>query len=88
MAKQPPQHPPIPRPPQAAAPTSATFVRTVLSLGRTLNKHVVAEGIETSEQLQRLKELGTPIGQGYLLSRPLNPIQVKELFMAPTVTPA
>jgi diguanylate cyclase (GGDEF)-like protein/PAS domain S-box-containing protein len=47
------------------------IVRTVLSLGRALNKDVIAEGIETHDQLMRLKELGTPIGQGYLLSRPL-----------------
>jgi diguanylate cyclase (GGDEF)-like protein/PAS domain S-box-containing protein len=48
------------------------IVRTVLSLGRALNKHVIAEGIETHEQLMRLIELGTPIGQGYLLGRPID----------------
>ncbi|HJU22779.1 MAG TPA: EAL domain-containing protein [Casimicrobiaceae bacterium] len=48
------------------------IVRTVLSLGRALNKHVIAEGIETHDQLMRLIELGTPIGQGYLLGRPLD----------------
>jgi EAL domain-containing protein (putative c-di-GMP-specific phosphodiesterase class I) len=47
------------------------IVRTILSLGRTLQKDIVAEGIETREQLLRLTELGATIGQGYLLSRPL-----------------
>lgn len=47
------------------------IVRTILSLGRALNKQVIAEGIETHDQLMRLRELGTPLGQGYLLARPL-----------------
>jgi diguanylate cyclase (GGDEF)-like protein/PAS domain S-box-containing protein len=64
------------------------IVRTVVSLGRSLNKDVVAEGIETHEQLQRLKQLGATIGQGYLLSRPLNPSQVGELLTEPAISPA
>jgi len=56
------------------------IVRTILSLGRSLNKQVVAEGIETHEQMLRLQEMGTPVGQGYLLSRPLGPQQVTELL--------
>ena len=59
------------------------IVRTVLSLGRTLNKQVIAEGIETADQLARLKQLGAPIGQGYLLSRPLAPHQAGELLRQP-----
>jgi diguanylate cyclase (GGDEF)-like protein/PAS domain S-box-containing protein len=59
------------------------IVRTVLSLGRTLHKQVIAEGIETSEQLARLKQLGAPIGQGYLLSRPLAPHQAAALLRQP-----
>ena len=56
------------------------IVRTILSLGRTLNKQVIAEGIETPEQLSRLKQLGAPIGQGYLLSRPLPAHQVEQVL--------
>jgi diguanylate cyclase (GGDEF)-like protein/PAS domain S-box-containing protein len=63
------------------------IVRTVISLGRTLNKQVVAEGIETHEQLVRLRQLGATIGQGYLLSRPLAPLQVAELLLEPCVAP-
>lgn len=62
------------------------IVRTVVALGRSLNKDVVAEGIETHEQLQRLQQLGATIGQGYLLSRPLNPAQIGELLLAPHLT--
>jgi EAL domain-containing protein (putative c-di-GMP-specific phosphodiesterase class I) len=56
------------------------IVRTILSLGRALNKQVIAEGIETHDQLMRLKELGTPIGQGYLLARPLDSGQAEKLL--------
>jgi predicted signal transduction protein with EAL and GGDEF domain len=54
------------------SPQNTEIVRTVLSLGRALNKQVIAEGIETHDQLMRLRELGTPIGQGYLLGRPVD----------------
>jgi diguanylate cyclase (GGDEF)-like protein/PAS domain S-box-containing protein len=57
------------------------IVRAVLSLGRSLNKTVIAEGIETHDQLLRLKELGAPMGQGYLLARPLAAHQVQESFV-------
>jgi diguanylate cyclase (GGDEF)-like protein/PAS domain S-box-containing protein len=61
------------------------IVRTVLSLGRSLNKTVIAEGIETHDQLLRLKELGAPMGQGYLLARPLAAHQVQEAYVEGTV---
>jgi diguanylate cyclase (GGDEF)-like protein/PAS domain S-box-containing protein len=54
------------------SPQNTEIVRTVLSLGRALNKQVIAEGIETHDQLLRLCELGTPVGQGYLLGRPID----------------
>jgi EAL domain-containing protein (putative c-di-GMP-specific phosphodiesterase class I) len=63
------------------------IVRTVISLGRSLNKSVVAEGIETHEQLVRLRQLGATVGQGYLLSRPLTPAQVQDLLLEPSVAP-
>jgi EAL domain-containing protein (putative c-di-GMP-specific phosphodiesterase class I) len=47
------------------------LVKTVLSLGRTLGKRVVAEGVETAEQLEILRSLGCEYVQGYLISKPL-----------------
>ena len=56
------------------------IVRAVLTLGETLGRRVIAEGIETAEQLVLLRRLGVHVGQGYLLSRPLRAEQVQELL--------
>lgn len=47
-----------------------TVVEAILGLARALGLEVVAEGIETPEELQALIELGCEYGQGYLLGRP------------------
>jgi diguanylate cyclase (GGDEF)-like protein len=52
-------------------PQNVEIVRAVLTLGKALGRKVVAEGIETAEQLAVLNGLGVDFGQGYLLSRPL-----------------
>jgi diguanylate cyclase (GGDEF)-like protein/PAS domain S-box-containing protein len=51
----------------------AEIVRTVIQLGDALGKRVVAEGIETPAQLERLLSYGCELGQGYHFSRPLTP---------------
>jgi diguanylate cyclase (GGDEF)-like protein len=48
----------------------ASFVGMILDLARTLGLEVVAEGIETPEQLAALRQVGAELGQGYLLGRP------------------
>lgn len=55
------------------APHNAEIVRAVLNLGTTLGRTVIAEGIETEAQLQALRDMGVPLGQGYVVSRPLAP---------------
>ena len=47
----------------------------VVALAHSLNLNVVAEGVETAEQLTFLRGLGCDEIQGYLVSRPLAPIQ-------------
>jgi EAL domain-containing protein (putative c-di-GMP-specific phosphodiesterase class I) len=61
-------------------PQNVEIVRAVLTLGKTLGRKVVAEGIETTEQLATLRDLGVDVGQGYLLSRPLREEQVYQLL--------
>jgi len=69
-------------------PQNVEIVRAVLNLGRSLGKKVIAEGIETVAQLVTLKAMGVPVGQGYLLSRPLRPEQVPALFDVAVCEPA
>lgn len=63
-------------------PQNVEIVRAVADLGRSLGRKVIAEGIETAEQLMTLRGLGVPIGQGYLLSLPLLPEEVTDLLIA------
>jgi diguanylate cyclase (GGDEF)-like protein len=51
------------------------FAHAILALGQTLGLRIVAEGIEDSVQLDRLRELGCELGQGYLLGRPMTAAQ-------------
>ena len=46
------------------------LVRSMVTLEKELGARVVAEGIESTEELRALRELGVPLGQGYLLARP------------------
>lgn len=49
----------------------AAIVRTIITLGRNMGLRVVAEGVETAEQLQFLREHACDEVQGYFFSRPL-----------------
>jgi diguanylate cyclase (GGDEF)-like protein/PAS domain S-box-containing protein len=54
----------------SADSTDRELVAAVVGMGRALNLSVVAEGIETSEQAEMLRDLGCGLGQGYLFGRP------------------
>jgi len=47
------------------------FAGAIIALGRTLGLTILAEGIETTDQLARLRELGCALGQGYLFAEPM-----------------
>ena len=49
----------------------AAVVRGIVLLGNSLGKSIIAEGIETAEQMELLRGMGCKAGQGYFLSRPL-----------------
>jgi diguanylate cyclase (GGDEF)-like protein len=53
------------------AERSVAIVRAIIAVAGTLNKQVVAEGIESESQYRKLAALGCDFGQGYLLCRPL-----------------
>ena len=46
------------------------FAGAIVGIGRTLGLAIVAEGIEETGQLERLRVLGCQYGQGYLFARP------------------
>ncbi|MEZ5340250.1 MAG: EAL domain-containing protein [Acidimicrobiales bacterium] len=48
------------------------FVKAMVDLGQTLEITVLAEGIETEEQYAALLAMGTVLGQGYLLAKPMS----------------
>ncbi len=58
----------------------AAVVRSILLLGSSLGKQVVAEGIETAEQLRELVDMGCRLGQGYFLAHPQPAAQVSSLL--------
>ena len=47
------------------------IVKAIVNLARSLGIELVAEGVETKDQLEQLQKLGCEYGQGYLFSRPL-----------------
>jgi EAL domain-containing protein (putative c-di-GMP-specific phosphodiesterase class I) len=56
------------------------IVRVILALAQSLRLDVVAEGVETEQELQILREFGCTFGQGYLMSRPLPPPAIEALL--------
>ena len=53
------------------APDQTTIVTAIISMGRILNLRVVAEGVETPEELAFLREHQCDEAQGYYFSRPV-----------------
>ncbi|MCA1556589.1 MAG: EAL domain-containing protein, partial [Acidobacteria bacterium] len=56
------------------------IVRTIVSLAQNLGMNVIAEGVETPEQLSALKKLGCEYGQGYLFSKPVEAKSAENLI--------
>jgi diguanylate cyclase (GGDEF)-like protein/PAS domain S-box-containing protein len=52
-------------------PDDAVIARAIVSLGHSLDLHVVAEGVENAEQLAFLRQAGCDQVQGYFLGRPM-----------------
>jgi len=56
------------------------LVGSMIEMGHNLGHGIIAEGVETSEQLEMLKNLGCEIAQGYLFSKPFDADQISELL--------
>jgi EAL domain-containing protein (putative c-di-GMP-specific phosphodiesterase class I) len=59
------------------------IVRTIVELARVMGMEVVAEGIETREQYNLLRQLGCRYGQGYLFARPVPAETVSRMLRLP-----
>jgi diguanylate cyclase (GGDEF)-like protein len=68
-------------------PASSTLVETIIVMAHALGKRVVAEGIETNEQLIFLRERRCDAAQGFYLARPLAAAAITELLQARTMVP-
>jgi len=60
------------------------LVTAIVQIGKAMKMNLIAEGIETSEQLAHLKLLGCQFGQGYLFSKPLPSEEMVDLLSAST----
>ena len=63
------------------------IVRMIISLAHNMGQTAIAEGIETSRQMERLAEFGCEYGQGYYFSQPLD-AKGALLFMRQQVAPS
>ena len=59
----------------------ASLVATMVAMAQGLGLKSVAEGVETEQQAQLLKEMGCTYAQGYLFSRPLSPEAFKNILI-------
>lgn len=58
----------------------ASIVGAMIGMGKSLKQHVVAEGVETEEQLAFLRQMDCDQGQGYLFGSPLPPAEFAGLL--------
>jgi len=53
--------------------SDALIVEAIISIGKKFNMEVIAEGVETKEQFERLKEMGCENFQGFYFGKPTLP---------------
>jgi len=61
---------------------SISIVRTIIALAKNLNLNIIAEGVETEEQLDFLKNEGCLHIQGYLFSKPLSAAECRDYLIS------
>jgi diguanylate cyclase (GGDEF)-like protein len=66
----------------AASEPDAAIVRLMIAFARALNLDAVAEGLETAEELELLREMGCGSAQGYLFAMPLSAEDATRLLVA------
>jgi EAL domain-containing protein (putative c-di-GMP-specific phosphodiesterase class I) len=61
-------------------PTRRSLAHALVSFAHDIGAEVVSEGIETAAELDAVRALGVPYGQGYFLSRPTRPQLIPESY--------
>jgi EAL domain-containing protein (putative c-di-GMP-specific phosphodiesterase class I) len=61
----------------------AAVIQAIITLARNLGIEVVAEGVETAEQVALLQALDCEFGQGYYFAKPLPPEEAQKMLPAP-----
>lgn len=59
---------------------SLAIAETVIALGKKLGMTVIAEGIESQAAIKLLAEIGSDLGQGYFISKPIRPDKLVEWY--------
>jgi diguanylate cyclase (GGDEF)-like protein/PAS domain S-box-containing protein len=67
---------------QLGGDDQGNLVSTILHIAQELSLATVAEGVEDPEQMERLRELGCDLAQGYLLGRPTESTTVEQMIAA------
>jgi EAL domain-containing protein (putative c-di-GMP-specific phosphodiesterase class I) len=66
------------------SPESRAIINTLVQLGRDLGLKTLAEGVETTGQMDHLRQENVNQAQGFLLARPLDPATLEAKILAPT----
>ena len=61
-------------------PARRSLAHALVTFARDIEAEVVAEGIETAAELDTVRELGVPYGQGYFLNRPTRPQSIPDSY--------
>ena len=68
-------------------PENLGLIPAIISIAKTMGMSAIAEGIETTQQLNQLKTLGCDFGQGYLFSKPVEAQRATELIGSVNLSP-
>jgi EAL domain-containing protein (putative c-di-GMP-specific phosphodiesterase class I) len=67
---------------------SLAIIRAIVALADALGMSTTAEGVETTAQVEKLRDVGCTLIQGYVFARPLPAVEISAMMMAEVATPS